>query len=199
MAKNLTETSTFTANVSVPEGGNARTAASIETAFQALTNRTRKLNDRLDLLTAPVSRYLAAISNPDWYAGYVSPPQLDWSCDIASSKLWFPIELRDGDILTSVSALVFQGNAGSGGRMNMEVWRQTQGASGAPTLLQLGSTTTFAAGAGYQTGSVAVASNGTIARSTSVHFVVLQSSSLAATITDQVHWVKAAYTPVGAP
>lgn len=46
MAHNLTETSTFTANVSVPDAGDARTAASVETPFQAVTNRTKNLNDR---------------------------------------------------------------------------------------------------------------------------------------------------------
>ncbi len=44
--KNLTESSTFTANVSVPEDNvDLRTAASVETAFQALANRTKHLND----------------------------------------------------------------------------------------------------------------------------------------------------------
>lgn len=44
--KNLTESSTFTANVSVPEDNvDFRTAASVETGFQALANRTKHLND----------------------------------------------------------------------------------------------------------------------------------------------------------
>lgn len=47
MAHNLTETDTYTANVSVPDGADSRTAASVETPFQALTNRARYLYNRL--------------------------------------------------------------------------------------------------------------------------------------------------------
>lgn len=50
MAHNLTESSSFTTNVSVPDGGDARTAASVETPFQALTNRTKYLKARTDAL-----------------------------------------------------------------------------------------------------------------------------------------------------
>lgn len=46
--KNLTESATYTANVSVPEdNADLRTAASVETAFQALTNRTKYIKDRI--------------------------------------------------------------------------------------------------------------------------------------------------------
>lgn len=47
MAHNLTETDTYTANVSVPDAADARTAASVETPFQALTNRAKYLYTRL--------------------------------------------------------------------------------------------------------------------------------------------------------
>lgn len=56
--KNLTESSTFTANVSVPEDNvDLRTAASVETAFQSLTNRTKYLNDH--------SAFTSAVSSTD--------------------------------------------------------------------------------------------------------------------------------------
>lgn len=45
MAHSLTETSTFTSAVQVPDSGDARTAASVETPFQALTNRAKWLYD----------------------------------------------------------------------------------------------------------------------------------------------------------
>jgi hypothetical protein len=48
MSKNLTEVDEYTANVTVPEGGDARTAASVETPFQALANRTLNHKNRLD-------------------------------------------------------------------------------------------------------------------------------------------------------
>lgn len=50
MAHNLTETDTYTANVSVPDAADARTAASVETPFQALTNRAKYLYTRLTKL-----------------------------------------------------------------------------------------------------------------------------------------------------
>lgn len=48
MAKILTDVSTFSADVTVPEGGDARTAVSVEPAFQKLANRTRYAKDLLD-------------------------------------------------------------------------------------------------------------------------------------------------------
>jgi len=46
MAHALTESSTFTASVTVPDDGDVRNAASVETAFQALANRTKWLTDQ---------------------------------------------------------------------------------------------------------------------------------------------------------
>lgn len=51
MAHNLTETDAYTANVSVPDAADARTAASVETPFQALTNRAKYLYTRLTRLS----------------------------------------------------------------------------------------------------------------------------------------------------
>ncbi len=48
MSKNLTEVDEYTANVTVPEGGDARTALSVETPFQALANRSLNAKNRLD-------------------------------------------------------------------------------------------------------------------------------------------------------
>ena len=45
MSKTLTETATFTANIVVPVDGDARNAASVETPFQSLANRTKYLNN----------------------------------------------------------------------------------------------------------------------------------------------------------
>ncbi len=47
MPTNLTDVSTFTDPVAVPVDGDVRNAASVQTPFQALANRTRKLIDRL--------------------------------------------------------------------------------------------------------------------------------------------------------
>lgn len=48
MAKILTDVDTFSADVTVPEGGDARTALSVELPFQKLSNRTRNLLNRLE-------------------------------------------------------------------------------------------------------------------------------------------------------
>ena len=48
----LSESSTFTSTVSVPANGDARTVGSVNVAFQAITNRTKKLRDWLIMLDA---------------------------------------------------------------------------------------------------------------------------------------------------
>jgi hypothetical protein len=48
MAHNLTDVDTFTSAVTVPDGGDARTAASVEVPFQALSNRSRNNKNRID-------------------------------------------------------------------------------------------------------------------------------------------------------
>lgn len=48
MAHNLTETATYTANVSVPDDGDLRNAASVEGPFQDIADRTAYLKGRLD-------------------------------------------------------------------------------------------------------------------------------------------------------
>jgi hypothetical protein len=48
MPINLTDVNTYTPIVTVPSGGDARTAGSVQGAFQALANRTSRLKSRLD-------------------------------------------------------------------------------------------------------------------------------------------------------
>jgi hypothetical protein len=50
MTKNITDVSAFTDPVVVPANGDARTAVSVETPFQSLSNRTKYLKDWLTLL-----------------------------------------------------------------------------------------------------------------------------------------------------
>lgn len=59
MSKILTETESFDADVTVPEGGDARTAPSVEAPFQKLTNRTRYLYEQLSA-TAISAQYSIA-------------------------------------------------------------------------------------------------------------------------------------------
>ena len=48
MPTNLTDVSTFTSPVAVPADGDARNAASVETPFQSLSNRTKYLKDTIE-------------------------------------------------------------------------------------------------------------------------------------------------------
>jgi hypothetical protein len=52
MPSNLTEADEFTESVQVPDDGDDRNAASVETSFQALTNRTRNLWNLLEAYTS---------------------------------------------------------------------------------------------------------------------------------------------------
>lgn len=84
MAHNLTEADSFPTNVSVPDGGDDRNAASVEAPFQALTNRSRHSYNRLQALQSYV-RYtisgtgiavngkltLAALASPIISGGFV--------------------------------------------------------------------------------------------------------------------------------
>lgn len=60
MAKVLTEVDTFSATVTVPEGGDARNAASVEGAFQVFANRTRNLKNRFDAAEHYYAAYTVA-------------------------------------------------------------------------------------------------------------------------------------------
>lgn len=52
MSKNLTEVDEYTASVTVPEDGDNRNAASVETPFQALANRSLNAKNRLSVVEA---------------------------------------------------------------------------------------------------------------------------------------------------
>ena len=64
MAHDLTGVNAFTAPVTVPDTGDARTAASVELPFQALTDRTTFLNDQNNLriaITTALKEELSAL------------------------------------------------------------------------------------------------------------------------------------------
>jgi hypothetical protein len=50
----LTEVDTFSADITVPEGGDDRTSASVNAPIQKLTNRSRNLKNRVDALATEV-------------------------------------------------------------------------------------------------------------------------------------------------
>src|SRR5690349_5039322 len=60
MARNIVEVDTFTSTVTVPEDGDTRNVASIDPAWQALTNRTLHLKGRVEDVEDEVDALQAA-------------------------------------------------------------------------------------------------------------------------------------------
>lgn len=69
MAKDLTEVNEFTTNVTVPEGGDPRTASSVETPFQALANRTLHNRKRLNGIDDAIAAIPFAVVDSRFEAG----------------------------------------------------------------------------------------------------------------------------------
>lgn len=209
MAKILTDVDAFSADVTVPEDGDARNAASVEPAFQKLANRTRRNKNRLDALAGARTKLvpLEYCRPPDGYG--VSPGVNLLSVELATASVWtfsansnrlqIPIDLANGDILTNVNLCVSQGNAGASGQMSAKVYRQAISASAYATVLQLGSTLTFTVGAGFRSQSIAIAASNTIDNDLYRYHVMLLGSALAGTVSDFLHWAKLSYTAYGSP
>lgn len=137
MAKNLTENSTFTANVSVPEAADARTASSVETAFQALTNRSKWLYDRMIQLlpvgTTSVTRWVGtgyqssadASANDVGWLHLNADPGIALSIGAARAKrhISFDHVLPNGCTITQVRVRVdpIAAQATAANRMNAQV------------------------------------------------------------------------------
>lgn len=146
MASVLTETSTFTATVTVPDDGDPLDAASVvPLAFQALTNRTRKLVDRCTGVAGtgefvydspkvrtriiPASMLLPSSSQianvPGWYfqLGRQLSTTVNFPRLIVPIGAWLP----DGATFRRIRALVAPGIARAtvGDRMQLVVTRVT--------------------------------------------------------------------------
>jgi hypothetical protein len=135
MAHNLTETATFTTNVSVPDAADARTAASVETPLQALANRTKYLRDGLlPGSPATVVRWIgtgyqssadAAGNNPGWLH-LNSDPGIALSIGSARAKrlISFDHALPNGCTITQVRVRVdpSTAQATAGNRMSAQVF-----------------------------------------------------------------------------
>lgn len=80
--RNLTEVSTYTANVQVPENGDVVAAETRDPAFQALANRTKFLNDARVAHDARITAVEGRLSSPS----FISP--LDFPALAKSESLW---------------------------------------------------------------------------------------------------------------
>ncbi len=81
MAKDLTPAGSYNPTVTVPENGDARTAGSVETAFQALTDRTDDNKTRLDTAESDISTAQSDITALETRATNLEEPLL-WVGDI---------------------------------------------------------------------------------------------------------------------
>jgi hypothetical protein len=133
--KILVETSEHSVDVTVPEGGDSRTAASVEGAFQKLTNRSKKAKDRIDSIVAMLSptapgtaktKFLMLPATPmqaaatGWYFGLGGT--MRWTAITNSAILLFPLDvLPPGSTITKLEALVVPGD--TTGTMGLEIRR----------------------------------------------------------------------------
>lgn len=102
MTTTLTETPTFGASVAVPAAGEARTAASVQTPFQELTNRAAYLRGATDglLVWAHKARVATGGTNNGNFAVYVPPIE---AVSLLDSTAWKVFELASETQLTSAS------------------------------------------------------------------------------------------------
>ena len=142
MPTNLTDVSTFTDPVAVPVDSDPRNAASVETPFQALANRTRYLLNQIETAGAlivhlsPAAGLQESFGVSEWDYGIgVGDPSVD-SVD-NGSELHFDLAqyLPDGATITDIDIMATEGAARAlGSRMSVSLQVQT------PTWTGSGST-----------------------------------------------------------
>jgi hypothetical protein len=111
MPHNLTPVSEYTGNVSVPVGGDPRTALSVEVPFQTLTNRAAWLRDQtLELQYKGVTRQIAteAYSPINFIAPYVlsgggGPYWRQLSTPTANDHVVYRLGMPQGATLNSIT------------------------------------------------------------------------------------------------
>lgn len=214
MAKNLVDVNTYPANVTVPEDGDARNALSVETPFQQLANRTHALNLSKAALagaaftgsiSAPAINYTAPVALQKAIPIFLGKQNTGTSnlVEVANGFAWqfstnnasaiWPVMLPNGSTITSVTANVNHGNAGASGQMSMELWGMLDNGSGGSDT-QIGSTRTFAAGAGHKTESITPASGNVVNNLLTQYYVWINASALAATNDDYLYALRVNYT-----
>lgn len=134
----------------------------------------------------PLAGYSSTTTTSDLFLG-ASPPGNRFVTFANNSVAWINrILLPDYATLTAVNAVVRHGNAGAGGQMSMQIYRRQRTGSSTGTVLQLGSTHTFTAGATFHDEAVTISSNNVIDNTQYEYFAQVNPSSLAATISDQL-------------
>lgn len=122
MSHNLTEAATYDANVTVPDPGDNRTAASVITAFQALADRTAWIKAQFATAasfggTVDVASTSLFHDHTQWPDGGAVPKVYISAASIESDS---PVVLTDELVLAGTS-LIPGGAAGTGGRIRYRV------------------------------------------------------------------------------
>jgi hypothetical protein len=204
--KILTETSEHTADVTVPEDSDPRTAASVEGAFQKLTNRSKKAKDRIDTVVAMLSpspgtaktKFLMLPAMPQqsvatgWYFGFSG---MRWTADTNSAILIFPLDvLPPGSTITEVEALVDPGD--TTGTMSLELRRSIEDFAGATVAQSSPGAAVFSDG----TADAQVLSIGSLSEVVGADrqlFALVTASNNAGTEEDFCYGIKIHYTDPG--
>ena len=209
MPKDLTDSSTFTAPVSVPVDSDPRNAASVETPFQALANRTRYLLNQietdgaLEVELSPISGVQGETGISAWdYGAGVGAPSVDSAAN--GSELYFDLAkyLPDGATITDIDVMVTEGAARSlGSRMSVSLQVSTPtwtGGGSTATTLYLSETS---GGGGDEIFSISDEVNAgiswvnvTIDKTTKAYTLVIRAGTDGSHNADRVKHIRVHYT-----
>jgi hypothetical protein len=200
MATNLVDSSAFTPDVTVPDDGDARNAASVRGAFQSLANRSRWLKNLLEMVDVSTGSFdyrtpvdkVFQVNLEDGTAGSagagVSQLWFDptsglhfWNLSANNVVAVFPIRVPTGSTLKTVAGQISMSTAGAPGQMKLSVWKK-DGLSN--TAVQLGTTSTAAAGTGVK--SVSVTGLSEVGVGNVSYFAAFQAGSGAGTPADGI-------------
>jgi len=156
MAKVLTPAHLFP-SVTVPEGGDSRTAASVETGFQNLTNRTHWLRQILegaeDLDVEDAARLVKRMVPLSWGFPGEQSDQTQWATTAngwltkvnqtgGSSLIYFPVIAPHGAQVKRVEALVHNADTVSGVAISLQKYGDIDWDTPAvPTISTIGTDT----------------------------------------------------------
>lgn len=200
MAKNLVEVATFTANVSVPEGADARTAASVETPFQALANRTKYLKDNEAARFVAATRYLDLVSSGHSNAGWSILDGI-WSGAANNAGVFFGLPnnvLPHGSTLATFATKVQPGASRSGSnRMAVSLFKIDHTLSYPTSHVQIGSTVNDDGTASEQTITIGSLSE-VIDRSRYAYYAIVTAGNTAESNSDTLFNIALTRTPSAA-
>lgn len=134
MPTNLTDVDTFTATIAVPASADARTAASVQTPFQSLANRTAYLKERLDRISGvwedAVTRIpMTSAAQPDAPGSWSELGFGKWQSEDNLTGICIPLDAANfphGCTVTAYSVRVNPGAARTGSnKMEMSLQRKT--------------------------------------------------------------------------